>query len=133
MSDIKLEFYPDNKHFKFIAYRRGDISFRATTLTKALTKCFKQLDMLPVSVQIDYRDFSKKVKEFYLFYSYERPHQVVGDDFDFQLDPYRGGRWLIQYQLITDKWLKDIGGETANEVLYEFNRLLLSKCNGKRR
>lgn len=41
MSDIKLEFCPDNMHFKFIAYRRGFKTFRATTLTKALTKCFK--------------------------------------------------------------------------------------------
>lgn len=133
MSDIKLEFCPDNMHFKFIAYRRGFKTFRATTLTKALTKCFKQLDMLPASIQIDYRDFTKKVKKFYLFYSYERPRQVVGDDFDFPLDPYSGGRWLIQYKLTTDEWLMDIGGESAQEVLYEFNRLLLSKCNGKRR
>ena len=120
--------YAVSKRYKYERYKR----FK--TFNKAIEFFCKELDMLPPGVQIDERDIQDKLRSLSVHYSYDRAPTVIADDFDFEIDRYSKGRFLIQYSRMDQKpdgWdLHDIGGTTLHDCLYELNKILLvaKKC-----
>lgn len=128
-TDMCLKYRP-NSIFKYAVSKRYKYERwkRFRTFNKAIEFFCKELDMLPPGVQIDERDIEDKLLSLSVHYSYDREKTVIGDDYDFAIDQYRDGRFLIQYNRTDQRPgrdLHDIGGTTLHDCLYELNKILL--------
>lgn len=132
--DMCLKYRPNLISKYAVSKRKYDRWKRFKTFNKAIEFFCKELDMLPPGVQIDERDIEDKLRSLSVHYSYNREKTVIGDDYDFAIDQFSEGRFLIQYNRMDQRPgrdLHDIGGITLQDCLYELNKILLSakKCS----